>query len=161
MPNTHDSIKLIVPARADYIGVIRLTVSGLAHQMGFSYNDIEDIKVAVAEACNNVVRHAYQQADGEITIDINVQMDQLEVVVCDKGPSFDVDKIENKASSLHGKNLDEVDIGGLGIYLMKTLMDEVKYDSSQGGVKVTLLKSLIRDEVNQGEPDVRQQINQY
>jgi serine/threonine-protein kinase RsbW len=160
MPSLNDYAKIVVPARADYIGVIRLTVSGLAYQMGFSYNDIEDIKVAIAEACNNVVRHAYDHSEGLLTIHFHIREDNLEVEVCDEGGAFDVKTIEGGAASLHGKNLDEIEIGGLGIYLMKTLMDQVKYDTSQGGVRVSLLKYLNRDEVSESEPDVHRELKQ-
>ncbi|MFS8513265.1 MAG: anti-sigma B factor RsbW, partial [Planifilum fulgidum] len=48
-----DMIELTIPAKADFVGVVRLAVSGIASRMGFSYDDIEDLKVAVAEACTN------------------------------------------------------------------------------------------------------------
>lgn len=160
MPGKNDHVKINVPARADYISVIRLTVSGLAYQMGFSYNDIEDIKVAIAEACNNVVSHAYENNEGNLSVDFHIREELLEIVVSDQGTAFDANKIKNNATSLHGKNLDEIDVGGLGIYLMKTLMDDIKYDTAQGGVKVSLTKYLKRDEVSESEPDVHQEIIQ-
>ncbi|GEN32979.1 MULTISPECIES: anti-sigma B factor RsbW [Aneurinibacillus] len=161
MPELNDHVKINVPARADYISVIRLTVSGLAYQMGFTYNDIEDIKVALAEACNNVVSHAYKNSEvGEISVDFHVEVDRLQIIVSDEGAAFDAKKLKKEASSLHGKSLDEIDVGGLGIYLMKTLMDEIEYDTGEKGVKVSLTKYLKRDEVSESEPNVHQEIIQ-
>lgn len=161
MPELNDHVKINIPARADYISVIRLTVSGLAYQMGFSYNDIEDIKVALAEACNNVVSHAYKYSEtGDMVVDFHVEFERLKIVVSDEGAAFDAKKLKKEATSLHGKSLDEIDVGGLGIYLMKTLMDEIKYDTGEKGVKVTLTKYLKRDEVSESEPNVHQEITQ-
>ncbi|MGV3487465.1 MAG: anti-sigma B factor RsbW, partial [Tuberibacillus sp.] len=47
MMGASDTINLTIPAKPDYIGVVRLTISGIASRMGFLYDDIEDIKVAV------------------------------------------------------------------------------------------------------------------
>lgn len=163
MPELNDHVKINVPARADYISVIRLTVSGLAYQMGFSYNDIEDIKVALAEACNNVVSHAYRNSEaGDMIVDFHVEAERLRIIISDEGTSspFDAKRLKNEASSLHGKSLDEIDVGGLGIYLMKTLMDEIEYETDEKGVKVSLTKYLKRDEVSESEPNVHQEIIQ-
>ena len=66
-----DVIELKIPAKADYVGVVRLLVSGLANRMGFAYDDIEDVKVAVAEACTNVVTHARLETEENIHVECN------------------------------------------------------------------------------------------
>lgn len=160
MSDLQEHVKINIPAKAEYIGVVRLTVSGIAYQMGFSYNDIEDIKIAIAEACNNVVSHAYKNEEGDMTIGFAISKKQLEITVSDEGKSFDANKLEREASSLHGKSLENIDVGGLGIYLMKTLMDHVKYDIRQKGITVTLTKYLNRDEVSGSESNIHQEIIQ-
>ncbi len=64
-----NNIRLQIPAQADYLDVVRLCLYGIASKVGFTYEEIEDMKVAVAEACNNAVLHAYpDKNDGVIDI---------------------------------------------------------------------------------------------
>ena len=55
----YDYIEIRVPAKAQYIGIARLTISGLASRLGFNYDEIEDLKIATSEAVTNAVQHAY------------------------------------------------------------------------------------------------------
>ena len=50
-----------IPAKAEYVAIIRLTMAGVANRMGFAYDDIEDMKIAISEACTNIVQHAYKE----------------------------------------------------------------------------------------------------
>jgi serine/threonine-protein kinase RsbW len=142
-----DLIELTIPAKADYVGVVRLAISGIATRMGFSYDDIEDLKLAVAEACTNAVHHAYRGEGGEISICCNLYVDRLEIEIIDQGCSFDVSAVEAKTGPINGRipyhSLRE---RGLGLYLMKSLMDRVEI-KGDNGVVVTLTKYIRRDEV--------------
>ncbi|MBC8081203.1 MAG: anti-sigma B factor RsbW [Gorillibacterium sp.] len=126
-------ISLSLPAEANYIDIARLTLYGISNKMGFSYEDIEDMKVAIAEACNNVVLHAYQGVD-KGTIDINFEMSETKLIitVSDNGASFDYEPIAEHLTPHHNKSLDEITAGGLGIYLMQALMDQVDVKSDKG-----------------------------
>lgn len=147
-----DVIELKIPAKADYVGVVRLLVSGVANRMGFTYDDIEDVKIAVAEACTNVVTHAYLEDDGKIHVQCKVYNDQLGITIKDRGASFDIEQIEKNVGPVDTDHpVDSLKEGGLGIYLMKSLMDRVDI-ASHGGVVVQMTKFLQRDEV---EHDVR------
>lgn len=84
-----DFIEMKVPAKAEYVGVVRLSISGIANRMGFSYEEIEDLKVSISEAITNAVDHAYHDSDGEVTIGFGVYDDRLEVMVADHGGSFE------------------------------------------------------------------------
>ena len=89
-----DFIEMTIPAKAEYIGVIRLSLSGIANRMGFSYEDIEDLKVAISEAITNAVTHAYDEDDREeITLGFGVYEDRLEIMVADRGVSFDIQEV--------------------------------------------------------------------
>ncbi|GER68490.1 serine-protein kinase RsbW [Weizmannia acidilactici] len=143
-----DHICMKIPAKAEYVGVIRLTISGIASRMGFDYELIEDLKIATSEAITNAVQHAYKdKEDGEVNIDFSVYPNRLEVMVSDKGESFDVDKVKEFA----GPYTEDVQIelmreGGLGLYLIESLMDEVRihYD---GGITVMMTKYLQGEQV--------------
>ncbi|MGG3283645.1 anti-sigma B factor RsbW [Paenibacillus solani] len=139
-------VTLNLPASAEYVDIVRLNLYGIASKMGFSYEEIEDMKVAVSEACNNSVLYAYSQEGGMVEVLFQVTPDSLSITVRDEGESFDsVGAVGDR--SLHDKDLSEVQIGGLGFYLMEALMDEVSVTNQTGkGTEVTLTKRLARSE---------------
>ncbi|SEM44563.1 serine/threonine-protein kinase RsbW [Paenibacillus sp. cl141a] len=139
-------ITLNLPASAEYVDIVRLNLYGIASKMGFSYEEIEDMKVAVSEACNNSVLYAYSQEGGMVEVLFQVAGESLSITVRDEGESFDsVGAVGDR--TLHDKDLSEVQIGGLGFYLMEALMDEVSVTNQAGkGTEVTLTKRLARSE---------------
>lgn len=137
-------IFLSLPAEAECIDIARLTLYGISSQMGFSYEDIEDMKVAVAEACNNVVLHAYREEEpGTIDLEFVAEPSQLTITVTDSGESFPYDQAAHAGAPYEGKSLEDISAGGLGIYLMQALMDQVEVEQ-ESGTKVILTKYLAR-----------------
>lgn len=158
MKATEEMVTLQVPATAEYVDLVRVTLYGIAAKMGFSYEEIEDMKVAVSEACNNAVLHAYgNPAAGTPAIAPDEQPrmeiryvkreDALSIVVKDEGQSFDAVAASEapKTSPLMGKSIGEINPGGLGLYLMQALMDQVEVHS-ESGTEVILTKRLVRSE---------------
>ncbi|KUP04456.1 serine/threonine protein kinase [Bacillus coahuilensis m2-6] len=143
-----DYIEMKVPAKAEFIGVIRLTLSGIASRMGFTYDSIEDIKIAASEAVTNAVQHAYQsEASGEITIGFGMFMDRLEVMIADQGKSFNFQKTREEVGPYNEEHAIEfLREGGLGLYLIESLMDEVKIQQNDG-VTVLMTKYLEEERV--------------
>jgi len=142
MKSYDDCICLTIPAKAEYVDIARLTLYGAATQMGFAYEEIEDMKVAVSEACNNAVLHAYDGREaGIISITFQMEREMIRVIVKDQGIRTDSDCLVKKSPTLHDRRLDELQEGGLGVYLMQALMDQVdiRYD---GGTEVVLTKRL-------------------
>lgn len=143
-----DYIEMIIPSKPDYLGAIRLTVSGIANRMGYSYDEIEDIKVAVTEACTNVVHHAYEENEkGKIKINFAVYSDRLEIFVIDEGRSFDKKAVGKKIGPVDpDATVETLNEGGLGLFLIETLMDKVEI-REESGVVVAMTKLLNRDGV--------------
>ncbi|TNJ65804.1 anti-sigma B factor RsbW [Paenibacillus hemerocallicola] len=144
MKPVEPTVTLRVPALAEYVDLVRLTLYGIASKLGFLYEEIEDMKVAVSEACNNAVLHAYEHA-GMMEIRFLIMDGALSISVKDEGRSFDPAPETQTSPSLHGKTLDEIEAGGLGLYLMQALMDEVEVLSGVG-TEVVLTKRLARSE---------------
>ncbi|MFN2746733.1 MULTISPECIES: anti-sigma B factor RsbW [Bacillus] len=151
MKTAVDYIEMKSPAKPEYVGIVRLTLSGIASKMGYSYDDIEDLKIAVSEACTNAVQHAYQaDKQGEVSVRFGVFEDRLEIVVADQGDSFDIcDKQEALGPYSPEHTADQLSEGGLGLYLMETLMDEVNVQINSG-VTVSMTKFLNRERVDDG-----------
>ncbi|MCF6093752.1 anti-sigma B factor RsbW [Microaerobacter geothermalis] len=147
MGKSSDFVELKIPALPEYIAVVRLMISGIASRMGFSYDDIEDIKIAVAEACTNAVSHAYETERGTIIVGCAIDQLKLEITVIDHGKSFDYEKVKGLVGPISPDTaIDQLKEGGLGLFLIQTLMDEVEIFHDTG-VIVLMRKYLRRDEV--------------
>jgi len=121
---------LKIPSQTDNLDLIRSFVAGIAKKVGFNDEEVNKIELAVDEACTNVIEHAYQHDETkDIDIAIKIGLQKLTVVVIDQGKSFNVRQIKLPDMKDY---LAELRVGGLGIYLMKTLMDEVDYQSKPG-----------------------------
>ncbi|MBN6204862.1 anti-sigma B factor RsbW [Ralstonia pickettii] len=134
MMENFDFIEMTIPAKAEYIGVIRLSISGIANRMGFSYESIEDLKVAISEAITNAVTHAYDgENEGEITLGFGVYEDRLEVMVADRGVSFNLNEVRKEIGPFKDtESVENLREGGFGLFLINTLMDKVEIHDNQG-----------------------------
>ena len=122
--------------------LIREFVSGVANEAGFDEDEIYQIELAVDEACSNVVKHAYSQDKDkkEHSIELEIHFDEKEfsVKVLDRGQGFDPSQLPQTNMKSY---LEKFQVGGLGIRLMKSLMDQVEYSIKPGSKnQVTLTK---------------------
>ncbi|MBM6617692.1 anti-sigma B factor RsbW [Bacillus suaedaesalsae] len=152
MKHHYDYIELKVPAKPEFVGVVRLTLSGIASRMGYSYEEIEDLKIATSEACTNAVHHAYdEKVTGDIIVGFGVYETKLEIIVSDNGKSFDVNEMkEGMGPYNQSTSVEDLTEGGLGLYLIETLMDDVKF-KSDNGISVLMTKQLQRERVGSDE----------
>lgn len=135
------AINLECPAEAEQVAVVRFLTSILAERTGYSREKKEDLIMATGESCVNVIRHAYKGNNVNIKM-MNVRYliypKKLVVIVKDYGRGFDPQFVQ--------RYIKRADVGvpekvGLGIFLIKTLMDEVEYDSSiDKGTQVRMTK---------------------
>jgi serine/threonine-protein kinase RsbW len=113
-------------AKFEFLDEIREFVGGVARQGGFSDKDVYNIQLATDEAASNMIEHSYENIpDGVIDLSCGMEGDQIRIVLIDYGEPFDPSAIplpDLKA------DLSDRKIGGLGIFLMRKLMDEVHYE---------------------------------
>lgn len=113
-------------AKFEFLDEIREFVGGVARQGGFSDKDVYNIQLATDEAASNMIEHSYENIqDGVIDLSCGMESDQIRIVLIDYGEPFDPSAIplpDLKA------DLSDRKIGGLGIFLMRKLMDEVHYE---------------------------------
>ncbi|MET3698565.1 serine/threonine-protein kinase RsbW [Bacillus oleivorans] len=150
MNEKYEYIEMKIPSKPEYVGVIRLTLSGIASRMGFSYDEIEDLKIATSEAVTNAVQHAYRSSEiGDVLVGFAIFTDRLEVIVSDRGKTFDLEKVRGETGPYKETNSTSVEVlreGGLGLYLIETLMDHVRIHQ-QDGVTVLMTKYLEGEQV--------------
>lgn len=135
--NQLDEIKLSVPSKPEYVGVVRLTLSAIASRIGFDIEKIEDMKVAVGEACTNAIMHGCTCAkDSKFNIDFISNGEKLTISVYDDGKGCEVDSIQKP-------DLNKPKEGGLGIFIIESLMDDVDIESEEGkGMMIKMIKYL-------------------
>jgi len=110
------TVRLTIPAKPEYITLVRLALSGLSRLRPLSEEVLGDLKLAVTEACTNSVRHGYENGEGMVEILYELRPDRFVVVVSDDGPGFDASGDRPMEDSLAE--------GGLGIAIIKAISDE-------------------------------------
>ena len=145
MMSQYDLIEMKFPSSAEYVGLIRLTLSGVLSRAGATYDDIEDSKIAVSEAVTNAVKHAYKDNEqGEISVGFAVYSDKVEIIVADNGQSFDYEKIKEELGPYNeDDNIDYLREGGLGLFLM----DKVSF-RKEPGVTISMTKYINESQVH-------------
>jgi len=126
-------VELRFPCRPEYVGVARLAILGVASRMRFSYDEVEDVRLAVGEACTTSVEWAERngKAESEILLRSEIGQDKLVVDIFDQA----------------GERGDDGRAGGpdqesenLGALLITLLVDEVTVVPKDGGTHVRMVK---------------------
>ncbi|MCS7010529.1 MAG: ATP-binding protein [Anaerolineales bacterium] len=132
---------LTIPARFDQLERVRQFVVQAAYEAGLNEKAVAAVEMAVDEACSNIIEHAYRGIAGgqiECTCDINER--SLTVVLRDYGHPFDIANVPPPDLT---NDLKRRRVGGLGVFLMRKLMDEVKYQNlGKDGNLLTMVKYL-------------------
>lgn len=133
------AIELEIPSRPEYIGLARLVVSSLASgRRSLADDRIDDLKLAVSEACTNAIEaHAGMAIDDRVVVRWSEEDDRLEVAVCDRGHGFDPAALPEHPPITDPERLNFE--RGLGIPLIRTLVDEVEFAPSSAGTSVRLV----------------------
>jgi serine/threonine-protein kinase RsbW len=120
------TVRLTIPARAEYITLCRLALTGIGRLRELSDELLADLKLALTEAASNSVRHAYGDKDpGVVEIFYELHPDRLVIEVADEGEGFDPLQAQ--------VNADELSEGGLGIAIIRAIADEVEIRVQPGG----------------------------
>jgi serine/threonine-protein kinase RsbW len=113
-------------AKFEFLDEIREFVGEIARKGGFGEKDVYNIQLATDEAASNIIEHAYEGiAGGVLDLSCGMEADAIKIILIDYGLPFDPSQIplpDLKA------DLSDRKIGGLGIFLMRKLMDDVRYE---------------------------------
>lgn len=131
-----ETVELLIPCRAEYVGVARLAVLGIASRMPFSYDEVEDVRLAVGEACTHAIERAGSRA-ATIRIVSTITPLSLKIEIIDNVAAKDIAAPTEEARLLAEAGVDQE---GLGALLMEILVDEVAIDTSADGTRVVLTK---------------------
>jgi serine/threonine-protein kinase RsbW len=131
------TVRLTIPAKAEYITLGRLALTGLARSGQLAEEALSDLKISLSEACSNSVRHAYQDSrDGVVEISYELAPGRITIEVADDGNGFELESLETEEG--------ELTEGGLGIAIIRALTDEFELGRREngGGVRLRFVKHL-------------------
>jgi serine/threonine-protein kinase RsbW len=130
-------IRLEIPAVAEWVAVARLAVAAVASRSHFSVDEIEDIKLAIAESCTNAIQHG---EGGTIEIVCEAADDHLQVTVRDRGTGPRLGTVKGEERITEMGRTEE-----LGVFLIRALMDDVEYTSDpRTGTQLVMRKHVTR-----------------
>jgi len=129
------NVVLRMPAKAEYLVLARLALSGLAHTVELDPEVLADLKLAVTEACANAARHAYED-EGRVTLRIAADEGAVRIEIEDEGAGF-----AGVHAELEPELLPE---DGMGLAIIRAVVDELQVGSGEGGrgTRLRLLKRL-------------------
>lgn len=130
MANFERKFLLHVPSSTENLALIRDFVANIGKQAGLAETELSMIELAVDEACANVIEHAYgSDQTKEVIVRAMLDPDSITIEVVDTGKGFDPGAVEQKDLK---RLVEERRSGGLGMRMMKLVMDEVQYQIKPG-----------------------------
>lgn len=138
MLNNYTTYQLTVNASTKNLVEVREFVATHANQEKFTKQQINDIRLAVDEAFTNIIKHAYKNDDTkEVYVELQFDDEKLCVIISDYGVSFDIDSYEIPDVR---NQIKEKKRGGMGVYLIQNLMDEVTYRNQKSRNEIIMCK---------------------
>lgn len=129
---------ITINANIDLIRPVRNLVDRIGRRCALSPKNIHAVKLATEEALTNIIGHGHREkSQGKITIKIYVQFHRLSVIIIDRGISFDPRKVNNPDIKQY---IDTGKKGGLGIFMIRRLMDDFHYQITNRGNELHLTK---------------------
>lgn len=130
-----DSAIITIPSHPKYLSIVRVVTGKMAELSGMAESAVEDVKLAVDEACSNVIKHAYKgNVNQKIVLRFKTSPKGFEVIIEDNG-------LKAHPESLVGRDLEDIKPGGLGIHFIKKVFDIFVLDEKKKkGNRLRLLK---------------------
>ena len=132
--------EFVIKSSTDHLSEVRKFIKSTAKEYGMDKNNASKVVLAVDEACTNIIKHAYNYSpSGTITIKTKLYKTKMSVTISDKGTHFNPNSVPEPDIAGSQKQKKR---GGLGIFIMKKLMDDVQFKLTGNGNEVILVKYL-------------------
>jgi anti-sigma regulatory factor (Ser/Thr protein kinase) len=131
------SFEMTIKSDSYEIPAVSASLEEVMHAHGFSTEDILDTQLAVEEVITNIIDHGYKNACGGIIISCRFNLYQAEVRIRDNAPRFD--PLSLPEPKLDG-TIEDRKIGGLGVFLIRQVMDEISYRYENGQNILVMIK---------------------
>jgi serine/threonine-protein kinase RsbW len=130
----------MIKAELDSIPKIRESIAEIVRESVFHQREVQEVQLAFEEACTNIVLHAYESRGGSIYVSVRIQKGRLEILIEDDGIPFDPTKYVTTHPGAHENIEVEGPVGGWGIGLIRSLMDEITYERRAGKNMLHMVK---------------------
>ena len=130
---------LTLDASLEALAEISDFVVDQARVAGLDEHAVWEVQLATDEAATNVIQHSYKQKPGSVTISTQIIANEFEITICDRGEPFNPEAVPEPDLV---SPLEERKTGGLGLFLMRKLMDRVEFRFSDGENVLVMAKQL-------------------
>jgi serine/threonine-protein kinase RsbW len=132
-----DTLIITIPSHPKYLSVVRTVTVKIGQLYEINETVLEDIKLAIDEACTNIIKHAYQgDTSKKIILKYKISQKNFKVIIEDNG-------IKSNINLMKGRNLEDIRPGGLGIHLIKRVFDIFEFDEKKRkGNRLKLIKHI-------------------
>jgi serine/threonine-protein kinase RsbW len=141
-----EEVVLIIPCLAEYVGIARLAILGIANRLSFSYDEVEDIRLAVGEACGQSIERAVEFEISSSQRAEHKSLPPLKIICSISGSTLTVEVIDSIPAVVHSGSdkllaEDGIDYQMLGPVLIEILVDSVTVLETSGGTTTKLTKT--------------------
>lgn len=120
-----DLLKFTVPGNPEYVKIVKMAVESAAANCGFTVEAVEDMGIAVGEACKLVTCHGFDGWSNSYDLELTIEDDKISILVKDDNCKHEIQKQFRPC-------MDCPNEGDLGMHVIKTLMDEVEIVKEEG-----------------------------
>jgi serine/threonine-protein kinase RsbW len=130
-----DAIVITIPSHPKFLSVVRSVTAAAGRLYEFDDKTAEEIKLAVDEACTNIMKHAYRgDTKQKIVLEYSATQKAFKVVIEDSG-------VKARLTSIKGRSFDDIRPGGLGVHFIRRVFDVYRFDAKKKkGNRLTLIK---------------------
>ena len=135
MSKNSTDVDLVIPMIPEMELTASTTAEAVGNFMRLNSDQIDEIKIALIEACINSFEHSQSQ-NRRVNINFEISSEQLTIQISDEGQGFDLDQVRTEIKDRRDKNEKR----GWGLKIMQELMDEVRVESGDKGTTITMVK---------------------
>jgi len=135
-----ETFELVIDANVEKVPEISALLGEEMETFGFGSEIILDTQLAVEEVITNIIKHGYKKPGGEIIVSSRISPERIEVQIMDTAPRFNPLSVPEPELD---STIEDRNIGGLGIFLIRQVMDEVTYRYEDGKNILSLTKKRI------------------
>ena len=135
MSKKSTDVDLVIPMIPEMELTASTTAEAVGNFMRLNADQIDEIKIALIEACINSFEHSQSQ-NRRVNINFEISSEQLTIQISDEGQGFDLDQVRTEIKDRRDKNEKR----GWGLKIMQELMDEVRVESGDKGTTITMVK---------------------
>lgn len=128
-------VKIEIPNSPEFVSVARKALQAIAWSMGLADREAEDLELAVGEACTNAVKYG-EPGHQSVQIIYRIEKSSVEIEVRNKGNAFTPPPCP--------KPLEQLPVGGLGLFLIEQLMDKMSIDCESGETRLRMVKQFAK-----------------